>query len=146
MIELFDNGDLATMISEYSQANVRIPEERVLEIFGQLTDVLAYLHETYKTDSAEVHQIVHRNLRPENILLKLNGLIGLATLRLAEEQELPRRHMDRLAPSPYLAPRLLQASPTVQWLMPGPWVASSQKCVLWSVYSTPLARRLASSQ
>ncbi|ESU39085.1 Serine/threonine protein kinase [Giardia duodenalis] len=111
VIELFDNGDLATMISEYSQANVRIPEERVLEIFSQLTDVLAYLHETYKTDSAEVHQIVHRNLRPENILLKLNGLIGLATLRLAEEQELPRRHMDRLAPSPYVAPEALAGEP-----------------------------------
>ncbi|EFO61318.1 Kinase, NEK [Giardia lamblia P15] len=111
VVELFDNGDLATMISEYNQANVRIPEERVLEIFGQLTDVLAYLHETYKADSAEIHQIVHRNLRPENILLKLNGFVGIATLRLAEEQELPRRHMDRLAPNPYAAPEALAGEP-----------------------------------
>lgn len=111
VVDLFDNGDLATMISEYSQAKVRIPEEKVLEVFGQLTDVLAYLHETYKTDSAEVHQIVHRNLRPENILLKLNGVVGLATLRLAEEQELPRRPMDHLDPSPYVAPEARAGEP-----------------------------------
>lgn len=107
VMELFDNGDLATMISEYSKAQVRIPEEKVLEIFGQLVDVLSYLHEMYKADLANVHQIIHRNLRPENIMLKLNGLVGLTTLRSAEEQGLSRRHMDRIEPSPYVAPEAL---------------------------------------
>lgn len=107
VMELFDNGNLATMISEYGKARVRIPEEKVLQIFGQLVDVLSYLHETYKTDLADIHQIVHRNLQPENIMLKLNGLVGLTTLRLAEEQGIPRRHIDRANTSLYIAPEVL---------------------------------------
>ncbi|TNJ29376.1 Kinase, NEK [Giardia muris] len=108
VMDLYDNGDVATMITQYRGAGMLIPEERVWEIFGQMVDVLAYLHRLYRTDVPSIHRILHRNLRPDNILLKSNGVIGLGTLRLGTEQTINTNSTEAVGPLPYTAPEVLR--------------------------------------
>lgn len=67
VMELADGGTLSRLIK------VPLPEEKILEILYQIADGLNYLHE---------QNILHRDLKPDNILLMKTGQIKIADFGL----------------------------------------------------------------
>jgi len=67
----FDQGSLRTLLAERKP----LPRERILEIAGQLAEALRFLHKT--------PGLIHRDVKPENVLLDENGSVRLADLGLA---------------------------------------------------------------
>lgn len=67
----FDQGSLRTLLAERKP----LPRERILEIAGQLAEALRFLHKT--------PGLIHRDVKPENVLLDANGSARLADLGLA---------------------------------------------------------------
>lgn len=96
--EWFDGKPLRQIISEQK----RIPQERAIRIAIKVCDVLGYIHG---------HGVVHRNLRPEKILVREDDEIKLTGLEFASMEGAPRLTFTSLAQlvgaSPYISPEEL---------------------------------------
>jgi len=68
-MEWCENGSLAGELEAGP-----LPLDRIIEVAGQVLDVLAYLHE---------RGIVHRDVKPSNLLLRSDGKVALGDLGLA---------------------------------------------------------------
>ena len=96
--EWFDGKPLRQILSEQK----KIPRERAIRLALKLCDVLGYIHG---------HGIVHRNLRPEKILMGDVDEIKLTGLEFASMEGAPRLTFTSLAQlvgaSPYISPEEL---------------------------------------
>jgi serine/threonine-protein kinase len=90
-------------LRELLREEKKLPTGRALEIARQLCDAVAYLH---------AHGIVHRSLKPENVVLTANGRLKVLGLGFALDQAARRLTWARLS-SPlwqieYLAPEQIE--------------------------------------
>jgi serine/threonine-protein kinase len=96
--EWFDGEPLRQIFSEQK----KLPRGRAVRIAVKICDVLGYIHG---------HGIVHRNLRPEKILVRSDDEIKLTGLEFASKEGAPRLTFTSLAQlvgaSPYISPEEL---------------------------------------
>jgi len=96
--EWFDGKPLREMLTDRK----KITRERAVRLAVKICDVLGYIHG---------HGIVHRNLRPEKILLRNDDEIKLTGLEFAAMEGAPRLTFTSLAQlvgaSPYISPEEL---------------------------------------
>jgi predicted Ser/Thr protein kinase len=86
----------------------KLTPERALEVVPQICDALAYAH---------AHGVVHRDVKPENILVDREGRVkiadfGLAKLATVDETRLTRTRMLMGTPN-YMAPEQIENPSTV---------------------------------
>ena len=70
LVSEFATGQLYEVIEE----DKRLPESEIRKITQQLTSALYYLHE---------NNIIHRDIKPQNILLSANGVIKICDFGFA---------------------------------------------------------------
>ena len=61
-------------LKEYIKEKGRLPEQEAIKIAGQIADALDHAHE---------HQIVHRDIKPHNILIANNGKVKVTDFGIA---------------------------------------------------------------
>lgn len=104
IMEFCENGDLRSRIQSLRKSSHFCSEEFLWRVFSQLS--LA-LHEIHRRKNAP--QILHRNLRPENVFLDQNdnvklGDFGLSKVLNAENEEFMKSKAEEID---YLAPEVL---------------------------------------
>jgi hypothetical protein len=67
-----------TTVSELLRRHGRIPEMRALEICRQTLDALKFAHS---------HGVVHRDVKPDNLMVTKSGMVKLADLGLARAED-----------------------------------------------------------
>ncbi|KAL8895277.1 MAG: hypothetical protein Q9207_008232, partial [Kuettlingeria erythrocarpa] len=71
------NGDLQDLIDAYRRHNARVPESFIWHAYKQLSEVFAYIHTGYDTQSGRrpknFKPVVHRDVKPPNIFLRPNS-------------------------------------------------------------------------
>jgi eukaryotic-like serine/threonine-protein kinase len=96
--EWFD-GQFLSLILDQSK---KIPQDRAIGLALKISDALEYIHG---------HGIIHRNLRPENILVGAGDQIKLVDFGMAAKEGSPRLTFTNLAQllggSPYISPEEL---------------------------------------
>lgn len=99
-MELVENDSLLNFIN----ANAGLSEAVARKIFCQIVLVLDYLHNTLN--------VIHRDLKAENILLDINGNIRLIDFGFSKKIHAASAMMSTLCGSPaYAAPELVQGIP-----------------------------------
>lgn len=97
--EWFEGKSLRQILVEEK----KLPPARATQIVLKICDVLAYIHN---------HGVVHRNLRPENILVGTGGEIKLTDFGVAAKEGAPRLTFTSIAQivgsSPYISPEELK--------------------------------------
>ncbi|NMC47311.1 MAG: serine/threonine protein kinase [Chloroflexi bacterium] len=91
----------STNLRQYLDDQYRMPEEDILHFFTQITTAVAYLHHRH---------IVHNDLKPQNMLVKADGMLILSDFGLSRSiRHFQSRnvHQKTIWGSPvYLAPEL----------------------------------------
>lgn len=85
----------------------RLPIKEAVEIMIQLTSVLAYAHE---------HNIIHRDVKPENIFVLLDGTVKLGDFGIAESFNLQKvcGNTEIVGSVHYLAPEISVGKPATK--------------------------------
>jgi NIMA (never in mitosis gene a)-related kinase 1/4/5 len=74
-MEYCDSGDLSDLIDTYKKTNKPIEDDKLVNIFTQITQGLDYLHSK---------KILHRDLKTMNVLLCSDGRVKLSDLGVAK--------------------------------------------------------------
>jgi len=92
-----------TLLREYLRQRAPLPPEEAVRITAQLADALQYCHE---------HGVVHRDMKPENILIQSDGTVKLVDFGIALLQGARRLTFRRLTTGfgtpDYMAPEQVQ--------------------------------------
>jgi serine/threonine protein kinase len=92
-----------TSLREYFAQKTQFPECDVVSIMAQLLDALDYAHE---------HEVVHRDVKPANIIIMRNGRIKLADFGIARLEASDRTQTGLIMGTPgYIAPEYYFAMP-----------------------------------
>lgn len=101
VMELMTGGDLFNKLSSLALARQPLPFEKRLQIAIDIANGLLYLHSL---------NIIHRDLKTENIFLNPAGLAKIADFGLAKKWDITTPGVKNLAGTPqYLAPEILLA-------------------------------------
>ena len=98
-------GELFRLFDQYKveAGERRLPEQRVKEIAGDLISALHYLHS---------HRILHRDIKPQNILLDSSGKAKLCDFGFARNLGLNTFVLTSIKGTPlYMAPELIEEKP-----------------------------------
>ena len=98
-------GELFRLFDQYRSelGERRLPEHRVQEIAGDLVSALHYLH---------THRILHRDIKPQNILLDNQGRAKLCDFGFARNLGLNTMVLTSIKGTPlYMAPELIEEKP-----------------------------------
>ena len=74
IMEFMDNGDLFTFINANMKFEIRIPEDKLWNIFEQCLKALVYIHSL---------GLIHRDIKPANLLLNKDGQIKLSDFNVS---------------------------------------------------------------
>jgi serine/threonine-protein kinase len=101
VMEWFDGQPLRQVLKDQK----KLPVDRAIRIALAVCDALAYIHN---------HGVVHRDLKPDNILVDAHDHIKLTDFRLAAKEGAPRLTFTNLAQligsSPYISPEELKGN------------------------------------
>jgi len=92
-----------TSLREYFNQKTQFPEGDVISILAQLLDALGYAHD---------HDVVHRDVKPANIIIMKNGRIKLADFGIARLEASDRTQTGLIMGTPgYIAPEYYFSTP-----------------------------------
>ena len=104
-------GATLDKLRDLSNINGYISEELVIHILTQLLETLKYLHETCK--------VIHRNIKPDNILLDKNNNVKLLGFRLSAYLDNPNKDLvsrkSLKGPVNYVAPEIILFPPPLNY-------------------------------
>ena len=104
-------GTTLDKLRDLSNINGYISEELVIHILTQLLETLKYLHETCK--------VIHRNIKPDNILLDKNNNVKLLGFRLSAYLDNPNKDLvsrkSLKGPVNYVAPEIILFPPPLNY-------------------------------
>ncbi|OHT10519.1 Serine/threonine-protein kinase Nek3 [Tritrichomonas foetus] len=101
VMEYIDGGDLDKVIT--NQRNKLMDEADILRYFVQIVSVVAYLH---------AHNILHRDLKPQNVFLTKLGIVKLGDFGVAKSLESSCDLAKTVIGTPfYLSPEIWEGSP-----------------------------------
>ena len=98
VLEYLKGQTLLDKIEYYTKFTVK----EACEIMLQLLEAVAYTHE---------HQIIHRDIKPQNIFYLSNGTVKLGDFGIAKNEKEAENHGKILGSVHYLAPEVLQGKP-----------------------------------
>eukprot|EP00066_Takifugu_rubripes_P020697 XP_011609963.1 PREDICTED: serine/threonine-protein kinase 36 [Takifugu rubripes] len=114
IIKLFDSFETKTeivIVTEYAEGQLyqvleddgKLPETQVREIACQLASALYYLHS---------HRILHRDMKPQNVLLMKDGTVKLCDFGFARAMSFSTFVLTSIKGTPlYMCPELIQEKP-----------------------------------
>ncbi|XP_068456239.1 serine/threonine-protein kinase 36 isoform X2 [Clinocottus analis] len=114
IVQLFDSFETETevvVVTEYAEGQLfqileddgNLPESQVREIACQLVSALYYLHS---------HRILHRDMKPQNILLGKNGVVKLCDFGFARSMSVSTLVLTSIKGTPlYMSPELVEEKP-----------------------------------
>uniref|UniRef100_G3QAS5 non-specific serine/threonine protein kinase n=1 Tax=Gasterosteus aculeatus TaxID=69293 RepID=G3QAS5_GASAC len=114
IVQLFDSFETETevvVVTEYAEGQLfqileddeKLPESQVREIACQLVSALYYLHS---------HRILHRDMKPQNILLGKSGVVKLCDFGFARAMSVSTMVLTSIKGTPlYMSPELVEEKP-----------------------------------
>ncbi|XP_049897195.1 serine/threonine-protein kinase 36 isoform X4 [Epinephelus moara] len=114
IVQLFDSFETETevvVVTEYAEGQLfqileddgHLPESQVREITCQLVSALYYLHS---------HRILHRDMKPQNILLGKSGVVKLCDFGFARAMSVSTLVLTSIKGTPlYMSPELVEEKP-----------------------------------
>uniref|UniRef100_A0A7M4FPX2 non-specific serine/threonine protein kinase n=1 Tax=Crocodylus porosus TaxID=8502 RepID=A0A7M4FPX2_CROPO len=111
MLDSFETDKEVVVVTDYAEGELfqileddgSLPEEQVQAIAAQLVSALYYLHS---------HRILHRDMKPQNILLGKGGVIKLCDFGFARAMSIHTLVLTSIKGTPlYMAPELVQEQP-----------------------------------
>ncbi|XP_019219366.1 serine/threonine-protein kinase 36 isoform X1 [Oreochromis niloticus] len=114
IVQLFDSFETETevvIVTEYAEGQLfqileddgNLPESQVREIACQLVSALYYLHS---------HRILHRDMKPQNILLEKSGVVKLCDFGFARAMSVSTLVLTSIKGTPlYMSPELVEEKP-----------------------------------
>ncbi|XP_014480493.1 PREDICTED: serine/threonine-protein kinase fused [Dinoponera quadriceps] len=111
MIDSFETDNEIVVITEYADKELyeildkegRLSEERAQVIAGDLVSALYYLHS---------NRVLHRDLKPQNVLLEANGVAKLCDFGFARSMSTGTHVLTSIKGTPlYMAPELIEECP-----------------------------------
>ena len=98
VLEYLKGQTLLDKIEYYTKFSVK----EACEIMIQLLDAISYTHE---------HQIIHRDIKPQNIFYLAHGLVKLGDFGIAKNEKEAENHGKILGSVHFLAPEVLKGKP-----------------------------------
>ena len=98
VLEYLKGQTLLDKIEYYTKFTVK----EACEIVMQLLDAISYTHE---------HQIIHRDIKPQNIFYLSNGIVKLGDFGIAKNEKEAENHGKILGSVHFLAPEVLKGQP-----------------------------------
>ncbi|VEL25060.1 unnamed protein product [Protopolystoma xenopodis] len=111
MLDTFETDKEVVAVTDYAEGDLfqileddgRLPEEIVRSIACQLVSALYYLH---------AYRILHRDMKPQNILLGQGGVVKLCDFGFARAMSLNTMVLTSIKGTPlYMAPELIEEKP-----------------------------------
>ena len=99
-LELVECGTLLSVLEQRK----RLPWQDAVAVAIQICDALTYAHQ---------HQVVHRDLKPGNLFLSIDGLVKLGDFGIALDQDATRLTLDGLTVGTvrYMSPEQITGAP-----------------------------------
>ncbi|XP_062972829.1 serine/threonine-protein kinase 36 [Elgaria multicarinata webbii] len=111
MLDSFETDKEVVVVTDYAEGELfqileddgNLPEEQVQGIASQLVSALYYLHS---------HRILHRDMKPQNILLGKGGVIKLCDFGFARAMSIHTMVLTSIKGTPlYMSPELVEEKP-----------------------------------
>jgi len=102
LLEYADDGDVSQKIAEMKKTDDPIPEKLIMEWLCQLCFALKYIH---------CKNIIHRDIKPNNILCMKNGIIKLSDFGISKALECNKYATSNVGTPYYLAPEIVSNKP-----------------------------------
>ncbi|XP_060117927.1 serine/threonine-protein kinase 36 isoform X3 [Heteronotia binoei] len=111
MLDSFETDKEVVVVTDYAEGELfqileddgNLPEEQVRDIASQLVSALYYLHS---------HRILHRDMKPQNILLGKGGVIKLCDFGFARAMSIHTMVLTSIKGTPlYMSPELVEEKP-----------------------------------
>ncbi|XP_028666119.1 serine/threonine-protein kinase 36 isoform X1 [Erpetoichthys calabaricus] len=111
LLDSFETEREVVVVTEYAEGELfqileddgRLPESQVCQIACQLVSALYYLHS---------HRILHRDMKPQNILLGKSGVVKLCDFGFARAMSVSTLVLTSIKGTPlYMSPELVEEKP-----------------------------------
>ncbi|XP_015272038.1 PREDICTED: serine/threonine-protein kinase 36 [Gekko japonicus] len=111
MLDSFETDKEVVVVTDYAEGELfqileddgNLPEEQVQDIASQLVSALYYLHS---------HRILHRDMKPQNILLGKGGVVKLCDFGFARAMSIHTMVLTSIKGTPlYMSPELVEEKP-----------------------------------
>ncbi|XP_069763580.1 serine/threonine-protein kinase 36 [Narcine bancroftii] len=111
MLDSFQTDTEVVVVTEYAEGELfqileddgSLPEDQVQEIATQLVSALHYLHS---------HRVLHRDLKPQNVLIGKGGVVKLCDFGFARAMSLQTLVLTSIKGTPlYMCPELVEERP-----------------------------------
>ncbi|NXJ73953.1 STK36 kinase, partial [Trogon melanurus] len=111
MLDSFEMDKEVVVVTEYAEGELfqileddgSLPEDQVQTIAAQLVSALYYLHS---------HRILHRDMKPQNILLDKDGIVKLCDFGFARAMSIHTMVLTSIKGTPlYMSPELVEERP-----------------------------------
>ncbi|NXX21189.1 STK36 kinase, partial [Podargus strigoides] len=111
MLDSFETDKEVVVVTDYAEGELfqileddgSLPEDQVQTIAAQLVSALYYLHS---------HRILHRDMKPQNILLGKDGIIKLCDFGFARAMSIHTMVLTSIKGTPlYMSPELVEERP-----------------------------------
>ncbi|NWW99532.1 STK36 kinase, partial [Caloenas nicobarica] len=111
MLDSFETDKEVVVVTDYAEGELfqileddgTLPEDQVQTIAAQLVSALYYLHS---------HRILHRDMKPQNILLGKDGIVKLCDFGFARAMSIHTMVLTSIKGTPlYMSPELVEEQP-----------------------------------